>query len=108
MIPISLELSRQSHRSHLKEETKLLRGTLGKLNWVAEITRSGISFHVCEISTKMKTATISGILSVNKVIKFFKNNPGHFKILSIHSRLNSHMELMKNKHKKINVYRKYL
>ena len=40
------------------------------------MTRSEISFHVCEISTKIKTATISDI-SVNKVIKFIKNNPSH-------------------------------
>ena len=40
------------------------------------MTRSEISFHVCEISTKIKTATISDI-SVNKVIKFIKNTPSH-------------------------------
>ena len=39
------------------------------------MTRSEISFHVCEISTKIKTTTISDIISVKKVIKFIKNTP---------------------------------
>ena len=38
--------------------------------------------HLCEISTKIKTATISDIISVNKVIKFIKNTPSHIKIPS--------------------------
>ena len=44
--------------------------------------RNEISFHVCEISTKVKTATTSDIISVNKVIKFIKSTPSHIKIPS--------------------------
>ena len=36
----------------------LLRGALGKSNWVAGMMQPEISFHVYEISTKIKTTTI--------------------------------------------------
>ena len=75
LMPISPEQSRQCYHPLSKEETTLLRGALRKLNWVAGMTRSEISFHVCEISIKIKTTTISDIISVNKVIKFIKNTP---------------------------------
>ena len=44
--------------------------------------RPEISFHVSEIRIKIKTATISDIISANKVIKFIKNTPSHIKIPS--------------------------
>ena len=75
LMPISPEQSRQCYHPLSKEETTLLRGALRKLNWVAGMTRSEISFHVCEISTKIKTTAISDIISVKKVIKFIKNTP---------------------------------
>ena len=53
LIPISPEQSRQRHRLLSKEETTLLRGALGKLNWGAGMTRPEISFDVCVISTKI-------------------------------------------------------
>lgn len=43
------------------------------------MTRPEISFHVCEISTKMKIATIVDIISVNEVIKFTDNTSSHIK-----------------------------
>ena len=47
LMPISPEQSRQCYHPLSKEETTLLRGALRKLNWVAGMTRSEISFHVC-------------------------------------------------------------
>ena len=58
LIPISPEQSRQRHHPLSKEETTLLR-------------------------SKIITATISDITSVNKVIKFIKNTPNHIKIPSL-------------------------
>ena len=83
LIPISPEQLR--HHSHplSKEEITLLRRPPGELIWVAGMTRPEISFHICEISTKIKTATISDIVSLNKVIKFIKNTPSHIKIPSL-------------------------
>ena len=80
LIPINLEQLKQRHRPLSKQKTTLLRGELAKLNWVIQMTRPGIIFHVC--GTKNKIAIISDIISVNKVIKFFKNTPSHIKIPS--------------------------
>ena len=44
------------------------------------MTQPEISFHVWKIRTKIKTATIADIISVNKVIKFIKNTSSHIKI----------------------------
>ena len=49
-------------------------GALGKLNWAAGMTRPKITFNICELSTKIKTATTTDIDAVNKVIKFIKSN----------------------------------
>ena len=48
-----------------------LRGILGKLNWIAGMTRPEISFFVCEASDP----TISDLISANKIVKFVKNTP---------------------------------
>lgn len=79
LIPFTLEQSSQHHCLFPKEETALLRGAVGKLNWIPGITQPEISFHVCEISTKMKNATIIDIISVNEVIKFTDNTSSHIK-----------------------------
>ena len=44
------------------------------------MTQPEISSHVCEITKKFKTATISDIKSTNKIFKFIKNTPNHIKI----------------------------
>ena len=83
VIQISPEQSRQRHHPLFKEETTQLRGALGKLNWVAGMTRSELIFHNCEISTIIKTTTISDIIPVNKVITFIKSTPSHIKTPSL-------------------------
>ena len=77
MIKINSEQSRQHHHSLSKEETMVPREADEKLNWFAGMTWPEISFYVSEISTKIKTTSISDIISVNKVIKFIKNTPSH-------------------------------
>ena len=83
LIPISPDQSRYRSRPLSKEEITLLRRAPGELIWIAGMTRPEITFHVCEISTKIKTATISDIISLNKVIKFIKSAPSHIKIPSL-------------------------
>ena len=56
-----------------QEEITILRGILGKLNWVAEMTRPEISSFVCETSTHVKDATVSDLIVANKVAKFIQN-----------------------------------
>ena len=44
------------------------------------MSRPEVSYHVCEISTRVKNATIADILTINKVIKFIKSTPSHITI----------------------------
>ena len=60
-------------------QRKDLRTALGKLNWIAAMTRPEISFYTCQISTRIKNATVTDLLTTNKVIRFVKNNPGFIK-----------------------------
>ena len=53
LIQITAEHSRQRHCPLSKEETILLRGAIRNLNWATGMTRP----KVCEISTKIETAT---------------------------------------------------
>ena len=41
------------------------------------MARPEISYHVCEISTRVKNVTITDIFTINKVIKFIKSTPSH-------------------------------
>ena len=44
------------------------------------MTRPEISFEVCQVSTRVKNATVADILSINKVIKFVKSTPSSISI----------------------------
>ena len=76
--PISLTSVNTSNpnRPLVDIELTILRGALGQLNWLSCITRPEISFIVSEISSRISSATVSDILSVNKTIKFVKSSPG--------------------------------
>ena len=84
-IPVSPAQKARRDEPLSDQERKLLRGALGKLNWLAGMTRPEISFYTCELSTHINTATISDLITINKVIKFVKNRPGFIKF----SRLNT-------------------
>ena len=49
---------------------------LGKLNWLIGMTRTEISFEVCQINTRVKNPIVAGILPVNKVMKSTSNSIG--------------------------------
>ena len=44
------------------------------------MSRPEISYHVCEISTRVKNATISEIHAINKIIKYVKSIPSYITI----------------------------
>ena len=44
------------------------------------MSRPKISYHLCDISTRVKNATITDILTFNKVIKFINSTPSHITI----------------------------
>ena len=48
------------------------------------MTRPEISFFVCETSTQIKDATISGLISANKIVKFIQNTPTYILIPNLH------------------------
>ena len=56
------------------DEVTLLRGALGRLNWVANMTRPDISFTVSKVSGHIKEATISDVKEINKLIKHVKGS----------------------------------
>ena len=80
--PIMLDKDMIKNKSEKLDEKHVteLRGALGKLNWLAGMSRPEISFDVSEISSRVLTSTVADILAVNKVIKFAKSNPGYIKI----------------------------
>ena len=79
-IKVSDILERSKNDKLIEKEITSLRGALGKINWVAGMPRPEISYHVCNISTRVKNATIADIFTINKVIKFIKSTPSHITI----------------------------
>ena len=45
---------------------------MGQLNWLAGISRPEISFQICKISARIKSATIADIKAINKVAWYNK------------------------------------
>lgn len=58
----------------------LLRKTLGKINWVAVLTRPEISYHIAKISVRAKNATAPDVHTINKVIKYMENTPSNITV----------------------------
>ena len=56
-------------------ERSQIRQAIGRLNWVAGMTRPEISFTVSEISSRIGSATLDDIKRINKTIKFIQNTP---------------------------------
>ena len=55
-----------------KDETKLLRETVGQANWVATHTRPDLSFDVLDLSVALKSPKVENILQANKMIRKLK------------------------------------
>ena len=61
------------------DDIRLLRGVLGKLNWIAGMTRPEISFSVSQLSSHIAHATVSDLITANKVVKFVKSRSSFIK-----------------------------
>ena len=83
-IPLVREQVNDPHRVLNKKEESQLRGAIGQLNWLANITRPEISYQVSKISSEIPKATISTLKEVNKIIKFIKTTPSHILFPSLH------------------------
>ena len=52
-----------------REELKLLRKCVGKLNWLATNTRLDIAIYALDLAKRQKKATLKDLRSVNRVLK---------------------------------------
>ena len=80
LIPLTTINTQNKLRPLADVEITILRGAIGQLNWLSGITRPEISFCVSEVSSRITSATVSDILTINKAIKFVKSTPGYITI----------------------------
>ena len=52
-----------------RDELKILRKYVGKLNWLAANTRPDITIHALELAKKQKKATLKDLRKVNETLK---------------------------------------
>ena len=71
-ITLDSERMKSPHATLSSEETTKLRGALGQLNWLSNMTRPEISFTVSKLSANVTSATIADIKEANKLIKYVK------------------------------------
>ena len=48
-----------------EDEQALFRKVCGQLNWISTQSRPNIAFDVCQLSTRLNTATVQDILQAN-------------------------------------------
>ena len=68
-IDISKKRSMEKRSELSERERTEYRAVIGQLNWIATYSRPDISFDVCELSTRIKCATIEDLLRLNKVVE---------------------------------------
>ena len=79
-IKLNNTFKRNKNYNFTEKEITSLLSVLRKMNWVAGMSRADNSYHVCEISTRIKNATIADIFTINKIIRFIKLNPSYITI----------------------------
>ena len=57
------------------------RQLTGQLDWITNMTKLEFSFEVCYTSTTVNSATISGIIKLNKVLEHVKSEKPYIKVL---------------------------
>ena len=77
MEPIKIDKTRaKDTKSAVTDiEKKQLRAVTGQLNWIAEISRPDVDFDTCQLSTRIREATVSDLQHANKVIRQVQQNP---------------------------------
>lgn len=73
-IPLSRLRSFDRDKPLVKDETRELRGLVGKLNWLSTQTRPDVSFDVLELSTRLNSPTVNDILRANKALRLVLAN----------------------------------
>ena len=59
----------RSDESLSREEMKVLRKYVGKLNWLAANTRPDIAIYALDLAKKQKSATLKDLRSINRILK---------------------------------------
>ena len=67
-----IENKRDRERKLNKGEQSLFRAMCGQLNWIASQSRPDIAYDVCQLSTRLNSATVDDFLRANKVIRKVK------------------------------------
>jgi hypothetical protein len=83
VIQAELKSSKDKDRLLSGEEQYHFRAICGQLNWIASQSRPDIAFDVCQLSTKLNSATIRDLIHANKVLKKVKN-PAVLKFGKLH------------------------
>ena len=72
----SPKLEDQDKTTSLQSDTKqAFRSAIGKLNWLATVSRPDISFDVSCLSGRVSEATIADAIDTNKLIDKVQNEP---------------------------------
>ena len=79
LIDINREQTTNPYIKLTDSEAVILQKALRQLNWVAGMSRPEVSFKVSETSTSTKNATVSDLISLNKIIKYLKTTSSYIK-----------------------------
>jgi len=64
---------KDKQRTLSREEQYAFRAIVGQLNWLSSQSRPDLAFDVCQLSTKLNSATIKDLIQANKIVKKAKN-----------------------------------
>lgn len=71
---IDLQDKKDKSRILNAKEQSSFRTICGQLNWISTQSRPDISFDVCQLSTKLNSATVQDVLQANKVLRKVKQS----------------------------------
>ena len=80
-----VEIQQKTDKSRVlsEDEQALFRKICGQLNWISTQSRPDIAFDVCQLSTRLNTATVQDILQANKVLRKVKQNRFSLKYVAL-------------------------
>ena len=80
---IEIDVKKDTHSSLEPEEITRLRGVLGQLNWLSNMTRPDISYGVSKLSANVLKSTVADSKEANKLVKYTKDSASQIKFPSL-------------------------
>ena len=80
---IEIDVEKDTHSSLESEEITRLRGVLGQLNWLSNMTRPDISYGVSKLSANVLKSTVADSKEANKLVKYTKDSASQIKFPSL-------------------------